>query len=859
MNKKSLSLCVLSILLLLSAVVQGQSRVYDGYITYSIGDIAGAKTPACGMKTPNETVNNVNLTAVQGMAVGTKYAYVFKGGSSSSSSDNYYKYGMIYRVDLDTKERVTMKYYDPLSKDNTIADANKNNLRDYTQILYHGNEVEVVEEGDKVELFVSTATAGKTDAPAAPAIVRLQVEDDKMWVVDCYKLKNGGSAMSSSAMKHIKTVGDKMYFLVKNALNFYTVTLPTNPDDAPASMFTDDVEIAYDAVTNANPRSVPVKKLFDIQLKGAKYVQNINGKFQISDPFTESSTVASATTIFSNWDNQGFGYSPQQGVIFVPVTGKEGKRHISIILAYRVSDYTDEANVDDSWAGNKEVTTLHPEKTSVFIKNTTKVVTSTGDKFEVETASYRKGRTDQLYFNINHDQANGEGIYVIEMGKTTLAPPTTYKVRFDANGGKEDEDNPMTLVENVSVAETYSIPACKFIHDSYTGTGSEWVVEGVTAPETAFNTKYDCTKWYAHRQSDDKWLYVVPSLGNSTNWYKKGEQPSEAYLAIVTELSYPTTVQDDVITLYAFWRPTESDKDGTNNRFHIRYNGNGGVTDEGAVMYGETHHTYKTKSYTLENPFTRTGYTFVGWSAFRYHHSANTGSLDQWAFVYGTDPNDDGSGGTIESEEKWFPDANGATQKTNHILKSYGNKGTVTTTTRTNDDMIVFYANWARLKAGVLPTGTITKGSGFAFAGKIECTSDLWGARITITKKENARAAGGTVVKTKQLFATRTSVDPAYVDGFDISDIDIDISTLDEGEYTCTVSAIQVASNIREIELGTSEFTVKAPTFTVQIPTENGAVELANPNYTGSDGYAECLNATDNNIANYNFSTAADK
>ena len=61
-----------------------------------------------------------------------------------------------------------------------------------------------------------------------------------------------------------------------------------------------------------------------------------------------------------------------------------------------------------------------------------------------------------------------------------------------------------------------------------------------------------------------------------------------------------TSVNGDTVTLYAVWKP---------NTYTIKYNANGG-----SGTMANSSHTYNTAKALTANTFTRTGYTFLGWS-----------------------------------------------------------------------------------------------------------------------------------------------------------------------------------------------------------------------------------------------------
>lgn len=109
--------------------------------------------------------------------------------------------------------------------------------------------------------------------------------------------------------------------------------------------------------------------------------------------------------------------------------------------------------------------------------------------------------------------------------------------------------------------------------------------------------------WYAHRQSDDKWLY---KNGTSYGWYIEGTQPSGYVKHLYNNqdtISTSDYIANDTITMYAQWRPYQ---------YNIVYNSSNG----NGVMSKQNVY-YNTNVNLLSNIFTKDGYCFSGWYAKR--------------------------------------------------------------------------------------------------------------------------------------------------------------------------------------------------------------------------------------------------
>ncbi len=354
----------------------------------------------------------------------------------------------------------------------------------------------------------------------------------------------------------------------------------------------------------------------------------------------------------------------------------------------------------------------------------------------------KKGGT--LRITLDTDYQYGVGTYTgyvavqstsehrIEIPFTAVITEQTidYTVQYNANGGS----GTMAATQHVQ-GETSAVSANKFTRSGYTFGG-----------------------WYAHRQSDDKWLYFESDGAYTPGWYNKGDQPIGAFLATYADkhqFTDATSVNGDVITLYAFWQPNV---DTNTQYFYIRYDANGGTG-----TMGETKVKKGTSTATASNTFIRDGYTWVGWTPFRMHSGDN-----QWCYKTIDFKGDNWLNGPIDSL----------------ILKTYPNGAKVASTSSVNADVITFYAAWARVKDGVDPVN-IKQGTKFDLSGKITCTTDMYAVIVRITDNN------GTTLQTCQhnTYTSRTTLD--HIDGYELelfNDSIIDFSTLSIGDYTYEVA-----------------------------------------------------------------------
>ncbi len=656
-----------------------------GYITYTYSDAVKK------WLLPDTEEGGLSITSVQGMAIGKKYCYVAK------HKDN--AYADVRRINMDTGSAVWMKY---CSK---IGATSESDL----SVMGHANELEIVEEvGEKKEtwLFCPTANTSK-------AIVRMKVSNDTLFLAGYYNVTSEATTSKHvSALKYVKTVGNDMYFIIKNGRSFYLTTIPVDNLGGTAS----------------SPVLLTTHKMFSIDVA--------------STIFATSNSNYSTLSGLSDWENQGFGYNHNQKVIYVPLwKSTTGSQNNSAIITYNVADYI----IDENWTNPKNYSdVLYPTRTQF------KIVDSSGKTFEIETASFRPGDDNTLYFNTNSYYSDKEAVYAITLTETDFTPinkTTSYTVKFNGNGGAGSMSD-IVYTQGSGTA----ISSNTFTHAGYSFGG-----------------------WYAHRASDDSWLYKLES--GSEDWYQKGEQPVGAVLSTKADgcaLTGMTETDGDTITLYAYWLPNTT---GT-KMFYVRYDGNGG---EGSM--DETAVTYGTSTKTRSNTFVREGYAFVGWTAYRHNKS-------QWGYKNNSTFGD-----------KWL---GGSDDKSGYIFKTYANEGGVASTTSVDADIVTFYANWARVEDGAIPQN-VEVGTDFEIGGKLACTTDLYGFVVNI--KNNA----GEVVQTysAETYSSRTTADG----GVDLSQANgtLDFSTLAEGGYTFEVVAQVVAgSTPHSTTVHTSTFEVGA-------------------------------------------------
>jgi len=203
----------------------------------------------------------------------------------------------------------------------------------------------------------------------------------------------------------------------------------------------------------------------------------------------------------------------------------------------------------------------------------------------------------------------------------------TYKVSFNANGGTGTMAD-----QNFTYDETKNLTLNSFTKTGYTFKGWAFYPNGMKMLENE-NSVSNLTKedngtvaLYAVWEANTYYVSYNASNGtgtmiNSTHKYDTLSQltlnafTKEGYhfigwsktqggttvdLTDGTAVSTLTTQKDGVVTLYAVWEA---------NTYYVSYNGNGGT----GSMPNSTF-TYDVSGTLTANTFTRTGYTFRGWS-----------------------------------------------------------------------------------------------------------------------------------------------------------------------------------------------------------------------------------------------------
>lgn len=461
--------------------------------------------------------------------------------------------------------------------------------------------------------------------------------------------------------------------------------------------------------TASSPTAITVYKIFTIDTRNAVVAK---------------SNSSAGTYDVDDWTNQGFGYNKAEKVIYVPIwDGTAGNRNL--IITYNVSDTIDTWLELTANASNR----VYPTKTSFMIQNTSY------STYEIESVGFRTGQGTtgdlKMYYNINCSTASAEGVYSVSYtsGSGDFTPVTDGKTLwttiYNANGGTG------------STSATYHIY----------GISTKLRANGFT------RSGYSFAGWYLTRKSDGKWLYF--DADGTARWYLKGEQPATSVLALYGNeraVAKLTATDGDTVTCYAQWVPNST---GTTS-FYIQYDANGG---KGTMA--DTKVVYGTATYLSPNTFTKEGYMFTGWTAYR---RANA----QWVYK-----------DLSTLSDKWLTVTS---DTTGYIRKTYTDGSVTAKATSADQDIVTLYAAWTRIANGVYPS-TIEQGNDFTLAGKIESDTDLYSATVCV------KNSAGTV------FASNKA--NPYTGTYDLASANaaINFGSLAVGTYTLEVLIETVNGN----------------------------------------------------------------
>ena len=504
--------------------------------------------------------------SIQGVAVGSQKMYAVKINGDDTQA-------FITMADKDSGE--TVKLYN--------ADANSY----YFNYFSHANDMDVWGIDGYSNLFVTTTEKGSY------GIVRLKRDGDRLTKVANYRLQCNGEDICATAMAITGVSDGKIHFITKWVMQLYVGSVDVNATSATIQME------KFCSITKER-----------VYIKG-EYVD------------------------LSNYVNQGMGY--YDGTLFVPISGDDNNLNRSVIMVFDLNNA-------------EKGSTVYPTEALVFR------VTSGAYSalFELESCDICSS-DKKLYFSVQRRKTNSD----TDHDGIASFDGYTYS-RLPVDAPTSDPNSSGSGSGSTTTAQTYTV---RYNANGGTGSMADTTVTYGTSTALRANSftrnGWDFAGWYAYRTSDSKWYYTN---GSSYGWYAEGSQPSGYYKDTYNDgvsVAKTSSVNKDVVIMYAQWTA----KDQT---YTVRYNANGGsgTMADTIVVYG-----YGTPLRT--NTFTKTGYKFVGWNAYRT-------AKNQWFYTNGSD-----SG--------WYTEGS---QPSGYYLEIYNDGASVAATTSVANDVAIFYAIW---------------------------------------------------------------------------------------------------------------------------------------------------------------------
>ena len=448
---------------------------------------------------------DVKCTSMQGMESSEKYLYAAKQKSN--------EYAIIVQYDPATDTQRTMTYYDsPDTAEQTGLDS-----------VSHCNDMAIYMDTDGLQYMLTAATYHpNSSSNACPCMTQLLLDEENATLrlagfFNLTRLNDKGKRVyvSASSVRLIAQTDEYNYFLMKNANDFYWFKIPAGTIGG----------------TKDSPVDIHCVHLFNIDNPKALF-DNSSGELETIDNL-------------ESWTNQGFFYSEEEDLIYVPLYNEYNGKTANSECVILVFDMDGMLKVDALEAVTLNQTLQIYPSTLTFHLNCT-----TLSQFEVEACAFLKDQSDDgdltLYFNTNGSKVSKSvGIWALDYtrGSEEINPVVNddsiiYTVKYNYN------------VEGVSESDWTQ----DNVNNNYSMLRSTTHIAGITT-NVRFNhftrSGFKFNGWLLYRESDGAWLYA------DGNWYTEDTAPSgteKKVLADAEPVGDLTAVNGDTITAYAQWK-----------------------------------------------------------------------------------------------------------------------------------------------------------------------------------------------------------------------------------------------------------------------------------------------------------------
>jgi len=549
-NRMGKMIALFSLLLLLCSMVavpneaEAASEFYGEY-----SDVAAIKDyGSCGI--------------MQGMAVGSQKLYTAKINSDDTQA-------FISMTDKDTGD--TVKLY------NTDAGSY------YFTNLGHANDMDVWGFDGKSHLFVATTEKG------ANAIIRLKRDGNNLTKVASYKLTCDGTDINATCIAITGVSNGVVSFITKTGTQLYRGTLSSTAANATVEMtklcsiskskvyikgqWLDLSDYTNQSISYVNGMLyVPIWADSIQPNRSVIMVFNMDGILEGSTIYPSASVVfrVTSSTYSALYEIEGCGVAG--GKLYFNANRRKSASDTNHDAVSEMKDYTF-VKLTEPAEYQKFTVQYHANGGSGTMDNTvvpygvnTKLrsnsFTKNGSKF-VGWTCYRTAQNQWRYTNgtdtvwcVEGSQPSGytKTIYknTATVAKTSTIDgdvvmmyaqwePSTYTVRYDANGGSGTMED-----TQVTYGTATKLRANAFTRENYMFTG-----------------------WNAYRTTNGQWNYTNGNGGSG--WYAEGSQPESYYKATYNDqhsISKTSGIDGDLVIMYAQWKAdgytvTFKDADGT--------------------------------------------------------------------------------------------------------------------------------------------------------------------------------------------------------------------------------------------------------------------------------------------------------